>query len=183
MKTVISTPTTPPAIATVGAAYSSQRIALHWVSAVIILWAMMTGFVVSLLPAGAESKAWVGWVNVSLTTLLIPLFVWRCIIAYFAHGRRCGGKPTLASAAHLALYLATLVVLASGVLMMKRPIVVFDWFSFPPPLQATEATAFFYRVHLWACALQAALVALHIAAVIKHALVGQPVHKRMWFSR
>lgn len=41
--------------------YSWQQIALHWLSAIIIIWAMITGFYITLFEPALEHKQWVAW--------------------------------------------------------------------------------------------------------------------------
>nr|WP_229631855.1 cytochrome b/b6 domain-containing protein [Pseudomonas quercus] len=156
---------------------------LHWLNAGIILWALLAGFYVALLPVAADVKHWVAWVNVSLTTLMIPLFIWRCLLAFRRRGRAVAQPPALmgrlATAVHLLLYFTITVVLVTGVLMMERPIVVFGWFALPQPLQSPALTGGFHTVHIASCYVLAGLVGVHVLAVLKHALAGQPVLRRM----
>lgn len=163
--------------------YSRARKVLHWLFAAVILWTLFTGFYAALAPVRPEFKDWVGWVNVSLTTLLIPLFAWRCVLAWRQPKARDAAANTfmtrLAGWVHVTLYLTMGVVLVTGVLMMRRPIAVFDWFTLPRPIGSPLITGFFHTVHIASCVVLAALVALHIAAVIKHCLRGTPVLGRM----
>lgn len=80
---------------------------------------------------------------------------------------------------HLLLYFTITVVLVTGVLMMERPIVVFDWFTLPQPLESPLLTGTFNTVHIASCVVLAGLVSVHILAVIKHALTGRSVLGRM----
>lgn len=54
-------------------AYSTSQKLLHWVSAVIIVWALLSGFFVAVFSVPASVKAWVAFFNVSLTTVYIPV--------------------------------------------------------------------------------------------------------------
>ena len=65
--------------------YSTCQKLLHWVSAVIIVWALLSGSVVAIFAVPASVKAWVFFFNVSLTTLYIPVFVVR-VYCSFTHG-------------------------------------------------------------------------------------------------
>lgn len=163
--------------------YSRSQKLLHWLSAVVILWALFTGFSVALAPVSPEMKALVGWINVSLTTLLVPVFAWRCVLAW-RHRSAPSVRPQpltmrLAGWVHMTLYLAISVVLLTGVLMMERPIVALGWFTLPQPLKDPALTGFFQAVHVASCAVLAALAGLHIAAVVKHSLNGESVLGRM----
>lgn len=162
--------------------YSRSQKLLHWLSAVVILWALFTGFYVALAPVSPEMKGLAGWINVSLTTLLIPVFAWRCFLAWRHRIPHLQPQPLmtrLAGWVHVILYLMIGMVLLTGVLMMERPIAVFDWFTLPQPLKDPALTSFFHTVHIASCAVLAALVGLHIAAVVKHSVKGKSVLGRM----
>jgi cytochrome b561 len=162
--------------------YSAMQIALHWLSAIVIIWALISGSSVALLDVSAATVALVSFINVSLTTLLIPFFLLRLLLALKAAGPLpVTTMERLAAWAHRALYGVTLVVLVTGVLMMDRPINVLDWLTIPAPLADTVLIGHFNRLHIWSCALLALLVAMHIAAVIKHQWLGRGVLARMWF--
>ena len=55
--------------------YSTQQIILHWLSAIIIIWATLSGFYVAFCHPDQPVKEWIGFFNVSLTTLFIPFFI------------------------------------------------------------------------------------------------------------
>lgn len=68
--------------------YSVGQIWLHWISAVVILWTLFSGFYVAFIDVAMETKNWVGFINVSLSALYIPIFILR---VYFSF------RPELAS--------------------------------------------------------------------------------------
>lgn len=158
--------------------YSRTRVLLHWFSAAIILWATASGFYVAFADSPASVKQGIGFINVSLTTVLIPFFALRLCLAIAGSRRRDAGEP-LARIAHRAIYATTTVVLATGVLMMERDINVFHLVVIPAPLSGPAATAAFNAAHKYACMVLAGLVALHVAAAAKHHLAGNPVLDRM----
>lgn len=164
--------------------YSRPRALLHWGSALVILWASVSGFANALLQLPAPLSAAVSFINVSLTALLIPFFVLRIGYALAQPGpthtpRGNAFGRFLAKAGHLALYIATALVLATGVLMMDRPIDLFGLASLPQPLTEPVLIEFFNRSHRLFCIVLALLVAGHIGAVALHHLGGQPVLARM----
>lgn len=166
--------------------YTPVQVVLHWVSAVVILWALMSGFYVSIFEVVPTTKAWVGFVNVSLTALYIPLFILRFYWA-FLHGRSkfTRGRSIneyMALFVHTAIYWVLGVVLVTGVLMMDRPINIFDVLLIAQPLTDPMAIEWFMRVHIQACVALLALVAVHVGAVIKHEMCGHRVLKNMSFS-
>lgn len=162
------------------------QVLLHWLSAVVILWTMLTGFYFALFEVHDDFAADVGAFNVATATLFIPFFVLRCYfrvrrpvsVAYVStvrHGQ-------IVKVVHNALYSLTALVLVTGVLMMDRPIEVFSWLSFAQPFHDESLQRMFNVVHGIASAILALLIAVHVAAVIGHLCAGRPVLKRMWFS-
>jgi cytochrome b561 len=167
--------------------YSRLQIVLHWLSAAVILWALVTGSLLSVVDVDDEFKSSVASFNVSLTSLFIPLFILRAWLAFLPSlGDRTFAASTsqrLARIAHCAIYVLTAVVLLTGVLMMKERADVFGLVRFGPVLTQPELHEWFTRLHIGSCIALAALLALHIAAVINHQMRGNPVLKRMWFQR
>jgi cytochrome b561 len=166
--------------------YSKRRVLLHWLSAVIILWALMSGFYVAYIPVSASTAHWVGSLNVSLTTLLIPFFLWRAWL-FFCERKPCGvalslGKK-LALAVHALIYLTIGVVLLSGVLMMKSAISIFGLVRFPQPLADPLLIEQANTVHVLSCVVLALLIALHLCAVVWHEVSGRRVVRRMSFAK
>jgi cytochrome b561 len=162
--------------------YSAVRVLLHWFSAIIIVWALVSGFAMAWFDFTPAVKAWVSYFNVSLTALLIPFFFLRLLLA-LKPAAAASAMPLerLAAIAHWVLYAVTSLVLVTGVLMMDRPINIFGWLVLPAPLESAGLIAQFFQVHLWSCGVLAVLVALHLAAVIKHHCHGRQVLRRMWF--
>ncbi|MDE3737352.1 MULTISPECIES: cytochrome b [Pseudomonas] len=164
--------------------YSKPRRLLHWCFAAVIIWATATGFFNSLthLPESVENA--IAFINVSLTALLIPLFALRLyyVLAHPApHGPTHESRSAhlLAQAGHLALYVTMAVVLLTGVLMMDRPISVFDLLVLPQPLSEPVLIEFFDEIHRYSCIALALLVIGHVAAVAVHQMRGHGVLRRM----
>jgi len=167
--------------------YSMGQIVLHWVSAVIILWTLLSGFYVGLFEVEAATKGWVGFVNVSLTALYIPVFILRIYYSFFHDFPRIGNKRSLAEYmalfVHKVIYLTVGVVLLTGVLMMDRPINVFDVLVIAQLETDPAALAWYMQVHIQACVVLLVLVGLHVGAVIKHELCGRRILKNMSFRK
>jgi len=163
--------------------YTITARVLHWLSALVILWAMISGLAAALLPLGPGIKSAITSLNVSLTTLFIPVFVFRMVYAAFApRPRQLADRPAVKSAARMAhglLYILTLIVLLSGVLMMTRDISLFGVISLPNLLDFPALNAQFELVHKYSCRLLALLVLLHVAAVVRHHKAGRKVLSRM----
>lgn len=163
--------------------YCWQQILLHWVSAVVILWALVSGFYVSGFTVEPATARWVGFVNVGLTTLFIPVFLLRWLMRYLKP-RPCvpNENPLLRRIAHVVhegIYWLTALVLTSGVLMMDRAIDVFGWFAIAPLLTDPFWLSAWFTLHIAANAALALVVALHVGAVAMHEFAGGRVISRM----
>lgn len=164
--------------------YSWEQVLLHWISAAVILWTLSSGFYVAYAEVDDATQAWVGWVNVSTTTLFIPIFILRCVVrmlkpAPASLDRNPRGRLA-ARIAHQALYWLTALVLLSGVSMMKGAIDVFGWWQIPAPVTDAAWQARWFTAHIASCFALAAVVALHLAAVVWHQSRGQAILRRMW---
>lgn len=164
--------------------YCWQQSLLHWLSAVVILWALASGFYVSLLEVSLATFERVALVNSVLGTVFIPVFLLRCYFRVVGpsprHVNDEGWKALAAHFTHLGLYGLTAVVLLSGILMMNRGIDL-GVFILEPMLKDHFWLDLWFDVHVFSCAALAALVMLHVAAVIRHELAGRPILRRMWF--
>lgn len=168
-----------------GSSYSTVQKWLHWVSAVVILWSLLSGFYVAVFSVPAAVKAWVAFFNVSLTTLYIPVFVMR-VYCSFGHDLDFSIKRSLqeymALLVHKAMYVVLAVVLVTGVLMMDRPINVFNLVSIAPIESDPARIAWFTRVHVLSCVGLLLMLVLHIGAVVMHERRGKRVMARMSFK-
>jgi cytochrome b561 len=163
--------------------YSTQRVWLHWLSAAVIVWTLISGFYVATVDVSPRINQWVSFLNVSLTTVFIPFFVWRLCV-FVAHARHTGVRTfnpmeRLALLVHTLIYLVISLVLVTGVLMMDRPINVFGVVEIVQPLSNRELVSRFFTIHMWACVVLSLLVVLHVGAVIVHELCGHRVLHRM----
>ncbi|MBT2375387.1 cytochrome b [Pseudomonas fluorescens] len=160
--------------------YSKLQIFLHWFSAAIILWATASGFFTAFVGLPDSLRELVEFFNVSITTVLIPFFIIRIYLALTRNViKKKSNTAWIALIAHSLIYLTTFAVLVSGVLMMDRDINIFNIFLIPQPLKDPQLIEFFHVAHSYACIALAALLILHLAAVVKHHLAGNPILKRM----
>lgn len=160
--------------------YTWGQVALHWLSALFIIWALVMGSYVALFNVSATFKAMIAALNVSLSMLFIPFFAvrtWLRIRHLRAHGHSPGER--LAGWVHNLIYSVTGLVLATGVLMMNRPIEIFSWLTLPQPLLDPLWLQRFHVLHVGLNVLLAALVVLHVLAVVKHEWAGVRVLRRM----
>lgn len=163
--------------------YSAPRIYLHWVSAVVIIWATLSGFGVTLLPPSSPFRQWVESVNPQVATLFIPVFIWRVWLYIKAlpksTDRKGRTQKKIAALTHGMIYLSVTGVLVTGVLMMNHPIVLLATLPFPQLVHSPTALADLKVLHHASCVLLAGLLVLHIAAVIQHQIRGRSVLRRM----
>jgi cytochrome b561 len=161
--------------------YTRLHVLLHWTFATIIIWATLSGFSIALFNLPANVSSAIGFINVSLTFTLIPLFVLRILCALDRHDTETGHRALrlLAKSGHLMLYIVTGLTLVTGVLMMERPMDLFGLVQLPQPLQDPALTRFFNTQHKYACIAMAVLIVGHISAVIAHHVCGDKILKRM----
>jgi cytochrome b561 len=160
--------------------YTPARKHLHWLSALIILWATFSGFGVALLAPEHPVRVWVETLNPQLTSLFIPFFLARLWL--YLRDSRAGRQPLHnkpAAMVHGLLYLIILGVLITGVLMMTHPVTLLWIMTFPQLIHTSTVLASIHELHHVLCALLALLVALHLGAVALHAIRGQSVLHRM----
>jgi len=171
--TELSTPPARP--------YSTPRVYLHWISAAVILWATFSGFGVALLAPDDSFRAWVESFNPQLTSMFIPVFVWRAWLAVTATSRPSPQtlQEHLAHWAHLAIYLTVTGVLITGVLMMTHPVTMLDFVQLPQLIHSAKALSTLHEIHHVLCAVLAGLVAVHVMAVVQHQVLGRSVLGRM----
>lgn len=163
--------------------YCWQQKILHWVSALVILWVLLSGFFLAFAVTDDWLRYRLANFNVALGTLYIPVFLLRC---WFRVGCRqpssfhtSGFQPLLACGVHLALYGATAWVLLSGVLMMSRRVELFGGWGFGPLIEDAVWQGRWAQWHLFGNGLLAALVAVHVLAVVVHEFSGRRVLRRM----
>jgi cytochrome b561 len=163
--------------------YSRAQVALHWLSAFVILWSLCAGSYVALFTVSPGMKSILTALNISLTTLFIPFFLLRVYLRVI-HLRKHTARPgeLLATFVHNLIYLVTGMVLLTGVLMMDRPIVVFDVLTFAPLLNSPQLLHDFHAAHQDSTAMLGGLVMLHLLAVVKHELSGNRILRRMSFQ-
>lgn len=156
--------------------YPLMRRILHWLSAVIILWALVSGFTLALTDVPESVHQWIAAFNVATTLVFFPFFVLRLTLALVQKKPSTPGLTALqqrvAGWGHQAIYAAVLLVLVSGVLMMERPMPVYGLATLQPLLEPSSVTYAFAIIHRISCAALALLVVGHIAAVVVHKRQG-----------
>jgi len=163
--------------------YTTTRIYLHWISALVILWATLSGFGVTLLPVNHPVRQWVETFNPQITSLFIPFFAWRLWLYLSTSSEQSTDtrdlQKSIAKLTHTLIYLCVSGVLLTGVVMMNHPVLLLGIMPLPQLLHSLPALAEVHQLHHLLCTLLAALVALHLAAVVRHQLRGSSVLRRM----
>lgn len=161
---------------------SSARF-LHWLSAVVIIWATLSGLYISGDSIAPELKHLIGQFNISLTTVFIPFFIWRLVNRLSRRAPVLNEIPRfqrcVACTMHLVIYLCIFTVLTTGVLMMDEPFTLFNLISIPNIVPDPQVTSGFEHLHKYASRFLGVCVLLHILAVVKHHLNGINLLGRM----
>ena len=158
----------------------------HWAIAAAVLAMLAIGLYFTDLPPGPERIYW-RTLHIAIGTICLPLLAFRLL------WRVSGGAPRalaqapalrlLARVVHVAMMVALLTMLASGVLMQwfaGRAIGVFDLLRIASPL--TESDLWHERmqqVHGIAAWALIALTTVHVIGVIKHTVFDRNALRRM----
>ncbi|WP_425046510.1 cytochrome b [Primorskyibacter sp. S87] len=170
--------------------YNSIQVALHWLSALLILFMLVMGtFALSKLPNADPAKLMAlrghmmfGGVILLLTIIRI---IWRKISEQPPHATTGNAAlDKLGVATHVSLNLLTLLVAGSGIgtaMQAGLPGVVFGGEgSLPPDFSIYSARI----AHGIFTKLLFALIALHVAGAIYHQFVVKDrLFSRVWFGR
>lgn len=149
--------------------------ALHSIMAIIIIYTLIAGFASHLVSKYVFDILSV--LNMSFATIAIPLFILRYFWSFFRVTPNLpksipNWQKQFAKLFHSLLYLIILSVFLSvflsGFLMLKQPFQFFWLFRIQNPVSDTIINTFFFKAHISLCFLLAAMVLVHILAVIKH---------------
>jgi cytochrome b561 len=173
--------------------YTRTAIVLHWLIGLCVLAQITLGLWMITIPKSPPGvRAY--WFNmhksigITLAALIVLRLLWR-----FAH--RAPPLPQTmpdweriaAKANHALLYVCMIVMPVSGYLgssFTKYPIL---YFGIPLPQWGGDSPALkelCSQVHFITVSIFIALIAIHIAAAVKHWLVDRDgVARRMWFAR
>lgn len=170
--------------------YSGVAIALHWILALGILLQIALGFYLGEVPRGSpERSAWVNFhksTGVTLAALILLRLGWR-----MAHtppplpASVPAWQRLAARASHALLYACMIGMPLTGYVasnFSKFGIKYFGLALLPPWGSDDKAVyAAFNATHKFLALVFVALIALHVAAALKHALVDRDgVLRRMW---
>lgn len=158
-----------------GQRYAPPAILLHWLQAALLLWLFWLGWSMVELPKGAERSAAYA-LHKSLGIVALGLVLLRLVVRRLAPPPAplaAGREAMLAQAAHRLLYVLLLVLPLAGYAASAFTPYAMKFFGLElPRLGAPDEAlnALFKRVHWVAGWALLALVALHVAAALRHAL-------------
>jgi len=167
-----------------GARYSWPSMLLHWSQAILIVWLLWLGWMMTDLPKGDERSAAYG-LHKSLGLLVLLLTVLRIGWRLRHHpppSPLVGPTAWLASATHGALYVFLLLAPLAGYLASSFTPFAMKFFGIELPRIAApdeSLNALFKQFHQWLVWGGAALVLLHLAGVLKHVWQRDGILSRM----
>ncbi|HEY8907624.1 MAG TPA: cytochrome b/b6 domain-containing protein [Rhodoferax sp.] len=144
----------------------------HWLTAVVILVAMVVGFFFSRMPDSGTFQFF-STLNKSLGTLLLPVmisrYVWRHFRPEVAYPPNMAAwNRGLAHLFHEVFYLVILTAVVSGLGMLKTGFYLCWLLYIPPPVKDLEMNYLFASIHTIALNVLGVMLLLHIAAVVWH---------------
>lgn len=162
--------------------YTKTAIALHWLIAILIIGAFTLGLVMTNIPGFSMTKlkyfAWHKWAGVTVLLLASLRLLWRL---FHRPPELPDGMPAwqrgAAHGLHHLLYVLMFAVPVSGyfyTLAAGFPVVYFNLFQLPVLIERNlELAETLKAVHYWLTMSMAALVVLHVAAALKHAIIDR----------
>lgn len=151
---------------------------LHWVVAVIIIYAMCVGYILHAL----EGTRWFYFfseLNMSLATIATPVMLVRFIWRFFRPSiERPAGislrKKQMVALVHEVFYLTIFAVLVSGFLMLHKDYHLFGLLHVTRPVDVPVINQFFFTAHRYSCMVLGIILVMHVAAVLKYTVTGKP---------
>lgn len=155
--------------------YGWVSIALHWITAVVIVYLLYVGNTIGSLEGADRASVLLRHTSVAICfyVVLVARIVWRL---WYGHPQptvaQRGWAYTLGKWTHMAMVFALALMLVSGPLMhwgYGNSIQVFDWFSIPSPIgQSFGLAGLMHRIHLFGAVVLFVGFLLHIGGVYKH---------------
>lgn len=173
--------------------YTATAIVLHWIMALLIPGALFVGWYMAdlpLTPTRVRLFNYHKWVGITILTLAAARLLWR----FFHEPPALPGdlprwQQRAAHAVHWLLYALFFAVPLAGWAFTSAagfPVVYLGLIPLPDWVPVDKALAEqLATLHAVLAYSLAAVVALHIAAALKHALEGHPTHyiRRMFSFR
>lgn len=167
------------------ARYDPGAISLHWAHAALIAALFVIGLSIDDLPRGPERSATIALhksLGITALLLLALRLAWRRLHPPPADERLSATQQRLARSGHRAVYLLLALTPLSGYLSSSftpYPMRVFGYLIPKAGWPDEGLNALFGAAHTVFAWTLAALILMHVAAVILHWLQGVPVLHRM----
>jgi cytochrome b561 len=150
---------------------------LHWVVAIIIIYAMCMGYLLHALEGTAYFQFF-SVLNMTLGTLATPVMIIRFTWRFFRPSVPYPAdvsvlKKKFMIFAHELFYLVIFITLISGFLMLQKGYNLFGLFPIPRPVDTLAVNEFFFMLHRYACITLGIFFLGHVFAVAKHYLAGK----------
>jgi superoxide oxidase len=144
----------------------------HWLTAAVILVAMVVGFFFPHMPDSGTFQFF-STLNKSLGSLLLPImvsrYVWRHFRPEVAYPPNMSAwNRGLAHLFHEVFYLVILTAVVSGLGMLKTGFYLCWLLYIPPPVKDLEMNYLFASIHTVTLNVLGVMLLLHIAAVVWH---------------
>ncbi|MFO7287813.1 MAG: cytochrome b [Gammaproteobacteria bacterium] len=160
--------------------YGWLSIALHWITAIVVLVLLFVGDTISTLEGDERDDALLLHTSIAITAYVV---LWARVVLRFVQ-KHPGPLPKqrglfyeIGKVAHYVLVVAIAVMLVTGPLMVwfgGEGIEVWDWLVIPSPFEANFAVRdALHRVHATSALVILILTLLHIGGVYKHAAFNQ----------
>jgi cytochrome b561 len=162
------------------ARYGAVAIALHWLTAILVIGLAGVGFWMTDLkpsPTKIEIYGWHKAFGLTVLALTVVRLAWRATHPPPPLLLASRAMRTLAHSVHGLLYLLLLAMPVTGWLMNSAagfPLSWFGLFRVPPLIERNrEAFEFWQDVHATLAIVLVGLIALHVAAALKHRFVDR----------
>lgn len=170
--------------------YSPQAIAIHWLAALMILFAIVLGVYMTgirMSPTRLQLYNWHKWLGISILALSVLRLSWRLTHRPPAGLPMAAWQRLAAHVTHGAMYLLFFVVPLAGWAYSSAsgfPVVVFGVLPLPDLVAPDKALASALKaVHAGLALAFGGVIALHVAAVIKHQFLDRDgILSRMLFG-
>lgn len=160
--------------------YTGPAIALHWITAALIVGGFALGWVMTDIPGITPTKlkyfSWHKWIGCTVFLLAVLRLIWRSVNrppALLAPMPRW--QQQAATITHWLLYALLLVIPVSGYLYScasNVPVVYLGLVPLPSLIAPNPALKpVLQSIHVYLNDMLLVLVALHVAAVLKHQFV------------
>lgn len=169
--------------------YSRTAVALHWILAILLATMIALGLYMTDLPRNTPERSWFFNLHKSLGLVVAAIILLRV-------SWRLWFKPpelerlappwqvTAAKTSHFLLYACMLFMPVTGYLGSAFNKFGVKFFGLPLPNWTghnQKLHEIFATTHSWLADIFIALIAIHVAAALYHAVRRDGVFRRMWF--